>query len=114
MSSEDLLDGETSQSRPLRGSAASNPLRQSHKPSTGGIHVFHMPSIVAGSRLARGFTGTFVWVMLIAFTASTIQASSIDKEGLLSKYRSKFVVVINDGISTCFPSRQGTQETYSL
>jgi hypothetical protein len=35
---------------------------------------------------------------LLAFTITSIQA--IDKEGLLSKYRDKFVVVANEGLTT--------------
>jgi hypothetical protein len=45
--------------------------------------------------------------VLIAFTVLSVQASSLDKEGLLSKYRGKFVVVINEGISTCFLAAPG-------
>jgi hypothetical protein len=32
------------------------------------------------------------------------QASAIDKEALLSKYRNKLVVVIKEGLSTCLPT----------
>jgi hypothetical protein len=37
---------------------------------------------------------------LLAFTIPAIQASSIDKESLLAKYRDKFVVVTEDGLAT--------------
>jgi len=40
------------------------------------------------------------FLTLIAITAPPVHARSIDKEGLLSKYRDKFVVVITEGIST--------------